>query len=71
MVLTCGDVDEDGDLDVFLAQYRVPTLGQVLGPHYYDANDGWPSYLLHNDGHGNFKDVTEAAGLGPKRWRRT
>src|SRR5207247_2597742 len=39
MVLTCGDIDQDGDLDVFLGQYRVPTLGQVLRPHYYDAND--------------------------------
>jgi len=71
LVLTCGDIDEDGDLDVFLAQYRMPDLGQVLRPYYYDANDGWPSYLLLNDGHGNFTDATESAGLGPKRWRRT
>ncbi len=70
MALTCGDVDEDGDLDVFVGQYRVPTLGQVLRPYYYDANDGLPSYLLRNDGHGNFADVTDASGLGPKRWRR-
>jgi hypothetical protein len=71
MVLTCGDVDLDGDLDIFLAQYRVPTLSQILRPYYYDANDGWPSYLLLNDGHGNFTDATESAGLGQKRWRRT
>jgi ASPIC/UnbV protein/VCBS repeat protein len=71
MVLTCGDIDQDGDLDVFVAQYKVPTLGQVLRPHYYDANDGFPSHLLLNDGRGNFRDVTEAAGLGQKRWRRT
>jgi len=70
VVLTCGDLDQDGDLDVFLGQYRVPTLGQVLRPFYYDANDGWPSYLLRNDGRANFADVTEAAGLGAKRWRR-
>jgi hypothetical protein len=42
-----------------------------LRPYYYDANDGWPSYLLLNDGHGNFTDATEPAGLSPKRWRRT
>jgi hypothetical protein len=70
MMLTCGDIDGDGDLDLFLGQYKVPTLGQILRPYYYDANDGFPSYLLVNDGHGNFTDVTEAAGLGPKRWRR-
>src|SRR5262249_5856326 len=70
MVLTCGDIDRDGYLDLFLGQYKVPTLGQILRPYYYDANDGYPSYLLLNDGHGNFTDVTEAAGLGTKRWRR-
>jgi hypothetical protein len=70
MALTCGDVDHDGDMDVFLGQYRVPTLGQVLRPYYYDANDGLPAYLLQNDGHANFTDVTDAAGLGAKRWRR-
>lgn len=70
MVLTCGDMDGDGDLDAFLGQYRVPTLGQILKPSYYDANDGHPAYLLRNDGLGNLTDVTAAAGLAPKRNRR-
>jgi hypothetical protein len=71
MVLTCGDIDQNGSLDVFLGQYRVPTLGQILRPYYYDANDGWPAYLLLNDGQGKFTDATQAAGLSSKRARRT
>src|SRR5439155_3015474 len=70
MVLTCGDIDRDGDLDLFLGQYKVPSLGQILRPNFYQANDGHPAYLLLNDGHGNFQDVTVAAGLEKKRWRR-
>jgi hypothetical protein len=70
-VLTCGDVNHDGSLDVFLAQYKVPySYGQMPDP-YYDANDGFPAYLLLNDGHGNFTDATESSGLAAKRLRRT
>jgi len=68
--LTCGDIDRDGDLDVWLGQYKVPyERGQMPTP-YYDANDGHPAYLLLNDGQGNFSDATIASGLGEKRWRR-
>lgn len=69
--LTCGDIDGDGDLDLWLGQYKVPyERGQMPTP-YFNANDGNPSFLLLNDGRGNFSDATEAAGLGPKRWRRS
>jgi hypothetical protein len=69
--LTVGDVDGDGDLDVWLAQYKLPYLGGQMPTPYYDANDGYPSYLLLNDGQGNLSFGTAAAGLEAKRFRRT
>jgi enediyne biosynthesis protein E4 len=69
--LTAGDIDGDGDLDLYLAQYKVPfEKGQMPFP-YFDANDGYPSFLLANDGTGNFTDITARAGLAAKRARRT
>ncbi len=68
--MAVGDVDGDGDIDLFLGQYKVPyDKGQMPRP-YFDANDGNPSFLLQNDGTGNFTDVTQKAGLGAKRGRR-
>ena len=70
-VFTASDIDADGDLDLFIANYKNSyTDGQMASP-YYDANDGYPAYLFRNDGNGVFRDITEAAGLGAKRFRRT
>ena len=69
--ITAGDIDSDGDLDLFIPQYKLSyDKGQMPTP-IYDANDGRPAYLLLNDGTGTFTDATESAGLTAKRLRRT
>jgi enediyne biosynthesis protein E4 len=68
--LTCGDIDGDGDLDVFVGQYKGPFKEGTMPTPFYDANDGFPSYLYLNDGVGNLRDASVEAGLGPKRLRR-
>jgi Flp pilus assembly protein TadD/peroxiredoxin len=60
-----ADYDGDGLLDIYfclysyylgLDQYHYPTP-------YFDARNGPPNFLLHNEGNGTFRDRTEAAGL--------
>lgn len=69
--MTAGDVDGDGDLDIWVTQYKPPYVQGQMPTPYYDANDGFPAYLFLNDGTGNFSDHTESAGLAEKRFRRT
>ena len=71
MVITAGDIDADGDLDVWIGQYKSPYRSGQMPTPYYDANDGHPAFLLRNDGHGQLTDVTEQAGLAAYRRRRT
>jgi Flp pilus assembly protein TadD/peroxiredoxin len=60
-----ADYDGDGRLDIYfclysyylgLDQYHYPTP-------YFDARNGPPNFLLHNEGNAAFVDRTEAVGL--------
>ena len=70
-VMSAGDIDGDGDLDLWVGQYRPPYVQGQMPTPYYDANDGYIAYLLRNDGGGSFVDITVQAGLEAKRQRRT
>jgi hypothetical protein len=69
--VTAGDADGDGDLDLWIIQYKLPYQGGQFPTPWDDANDGFPSYFLRNDGAGRFVDATEAVGLAGKRFRRS
>lgn len=58
------DFDQDGDLDVFVANGRVtrgPLLISTNNPAYWDYY-AEPNLLYENDGHGKFSDVGNRCG---------
>jgi hypothetical protein len=69
--ITAGDVDGDGDLDLWMTQYKLSFHDGQMPTPFYNANDGYPSYFLRNDGSGQFEDATDAVGLSPLRSRRS
>ncbi len=60
-----ADYDRDGRLDIYFCLYSYyQGLDQYRYPvPYFDARNGPPNYLFHNEGNGVFEDRTEAAGL--------
>jgi tetratricopeptide (TPR) repeat protein len=60
-----ADYDRDGRLDVYFCLYNYYLgLDQYHYPvPYFDARNGPPNFLLHNEGNGTFVDKTKAAGL--------
>ena len=60
-----ADYDNDGRLDIYFCLYSYYLgLDQYHYPApYFDARNGPPNFLLHNEGSATFRDHTEAAGL--------
>ena len=69
--IAVGDVDGDGDNDAFVTRYKPAYNNGAMPEPFFDANDGYPSWLLLNNGKGIFTDATAASGMGAKRFRRT
>lgn len=68
-----ADYDRDGRLDVYFGMYMYYLgLEQYHYPvPYYDARNGPPNCLFHNEGNANFVETTEAAGLNQENDRYT
>ena len=60
-----ADYDRDGRLDIYFCLYSYYLgLDQYHYPApYFDARNGPPNFLLHNEGNATFVDTTAAAGL--------
>jgi Flp pilus assembly protein TadD/peroxiredoxin len=60
-----ADYDRDGRLDIYFCMYMYYLgLDQYHYPvPYYDARNGPPNCLFHNEGNGNFIERTDETGL--------
>ncbi len=53
-IVICDDMDADGDLDLFVGERSIPSQYGIPGS----------GFILQNDGHGNFTDITAKAAPG-------
>ena len=60
-----ADYDRDGRVDIYFCTYMYYLgLDQYHYPvPYYDARNGPPNCLFHNEGDGNFVETTQASGM--------
>jgi tetratricopeptide (TPR) repeat protein/peroxiredoxin len=66
-----ADYDRDGRLDIYFCLYSYYLgLDQYHYPvPYFDARNGPPNFLFHNEGDATFIDKTDAAGLNAENDR--
>jgi Flp pilus assembly protein TadD/peroxiredoxin len=66
-----ADYDGDGRIDIYFCLYSYYLgLDQYHYPApYFDARNGPPNFLLHNEGDATFLDRTQAAGLSAENDR--
>jgi enediyne biosynthesis protein E4 len=69
------DFDQDGFLDLFAGGYFHEDIdlwnleSTAMMPESFEyAQNGGRNYLLHNQGDGTFRDVTEEMGVQSRRW---
>lgn len=70
-VITSGDLDGNGTTDLWIGQYKESMANGGIPDPIFDANSGYPSYLLINHGNGKFEERSVAAGLNERRHRWT